>query len=556
MPVDRKQAAAVLDEIARLMELRGENPFKCRAFESAARAIERADAELEELVASDALTSIRGIGKSTAEQITSLVREGYSPLLEELQSALPAELRRLMQIPGLGPKKLRVIHESLGVASIADLEHAIQANRLRDLPGFGQKSQDALLHSIESFHAFEGRFLLPAAWEAAAAYMAVNGSRDSRLEIAGELRRQMETLTEVLFVAESREGPARQETARTVHAGVPVRVLACPPESFEARWLWESCSLDHRLSLEKRAGERGLSFSGEGLRRGETLLPLDESGIYRMLGLEPVHPLLREGPAGVAAHPTAIAGPESIRGIFHVHTTDSDGTATISQMVAEAERMGYAWVGISDHSKAASYANGLAPERLRAQRRAIDELQKQHARIRIFHGTESDILGDGSLDYDDDVLRELDFVVASIHSRMRMSRDAMTARIERAIRHPATTHWGHPTGRLLLERDPYDCDIEHLLHVCAEEGVSVEFNANPQRLDLDWRWIPRALELGVKLSVNPDAHSLSGLADARLTVGTAAKGGASAGDLLNSLSVDGISDWLRAVHRRWDRGVK
>ncbi len=272
-----------------------------------------------------------------------------------------------------------------------------------------------------------------------------------------------------------------------------------------------------------------------------------------MLGLEPVHPLLREGPAGLAPHPATIAGPESIRGIFHVHTTDSDGTATLSQMVAEAERMGYAWIGISDHSKAASYANGLTPERLRAQRRAIDELQKQHARIRIFHGTESDILGDGSLDYDDEVLRELDFVVASIHSRMRMSRDAMTARIERALRHPATTHWGHPTGRLLLERDPYDCDIDHLLRVCAEEGVSVEFNAHPQRLDLDWRWIPRAIELGVKLSVDPDAHSPAGLADARLTVGTAAKGGASAGDLLNSLSVDGIGGWLRARRERWER---
>jgi DNA polymerase (family 10) len=382
--------------------------------------------------------------------------------------------------------------------------------------------------------------------------MAQTAAAGSRLEIAGELRRQMETLAEVLFVMKSADGAECAESVEMSQHGIPVRVLRRSIESFEGCWLWESCSLEHRISLAKRAAERGLTFTEAGLCRGGEIIPLAEDGIYRMLGLEPVHPLLREGPAESAPQPAALAGPEAIRGVFHVHTTDSDGGASLPEMVAEAERMGYAWVGISDHSKAAFYANGLTVERLRAQRRAIDETQALHPRIRILHGVESDILGDGSLDYDDEILRELDFVVASIHSRMRMDRAAMTDRIERALRHPATTHWGHPTGRLLLGRDPYDCDVEHLLRVCAETGVSVEFNANPQRLDLDWRWIPRALELGVKVSVNPDAHSLAGLADARLTIGTAAKGGLSAGDVLNSLSADSIGLWLEERKKRWE----
>lgn len=553
MPINRKQAAAALEEIARLLELKGENPFKCRAFETAARAIERAEGDPADLVASDSLTSIRGIGASTAEQITSLVREGRSPLLEELRAALPETLRRMMAIPGLGSKRLRVIHESLGISSIAELEYAIHENRLRDLPGFGMKSQEALRKAVESFRAGEGRYLLPAAWEAAAAFMARHAAAGSRIEIAGELRRQMETLSEVLFIVGAASPVEGSEMIETGAGGMPVRVLARPKETFEGSWLWESCSLEHRESLAERASEKGFALTSEGLLRDGTLLSLDENGIYRSLGLDPVHPLLREGPAESKPQPAALAGPEAIHGVFHVHTTDSDGTASLRQMVTEAERLGYAWIGISDHSKAASYANGLSVERLHAQRRAIDETQALHPHIRIFQGVESDILGDGSLDYDDETLRGLDFVVASIHSRMKMSRTAMTDRIERALRHPATTHWGHPTGRLLLGRDPYDCDVDHLLGVAAECGVSVEFNANPQRLDLDWRTIPRALELGIKLSVNPDAHSPAGLADARLTIGTAAKGGLTAADVLNSLDADGIARWLEERKRRWPR---
>jgi DNA polymerase (family 10) len=255
------------------------------------------------------------------------------------------------------------------------------------------------------------------------------------------------------------------------------------------------------------------------------------------------------GPAEDAPDLRHLAGPETIRGIFHVHTIASDGAGSLEEMVAEALRLGYSWIGISDHSQTAIYANGLSPDRLRAQRLEIDAMRARHPQIRIFHGIESDILGDGALDYDEQLLAELDFVVASVHSQFRMSPEEMTRRIERALRHPATTHWGHPTGRILLGREGYACDIPRLLHVCAEEGVSVEFNANPHRLDLAWGWLAHARALGVPVSINPDAHAPAGLADARLTVGTAAKGGLTETEVLNSRTPEEIARWLEERKR-------
>jgi len=543
MTAEKKEIATALEEIALLLELAGESSFKSRAFEVAARAIERFEGGVEDAIAAG-LASIPGIGKSTAAQIESLARTGASPLLDELRAQFPEGVREFLRLPGLGPKRARAIWQDLGVASITDLEDACIENRLRALPGFGEKTQSKLLWEISLYRGRLGLFLLPAAWEAAQEVLG-GGRKWTRIEIAGELRRQIEVLREVLFVA---EGPYVEESMRTA-GGIPVRILRRPREIFEACWLWESVSEEHRVSLAARAIERGFAFGAEGFRKDGQPLHLDEDGIYRALGLEPVHPLLRELPAERAPHPGALVGPESIHGVFHVHTTDSDGAGTVEEMVIEAARLGYGWIGISDHSRTPVYANGLSVERLRAQGAAIREIQKRHPSIRIFHGTESDILPDGSLDYDDEALGELDFVVASIHSAMRMPREAMTRRIEKALRHPATTHWGHPSGRLLLTREPYECDDDHLLEVCAESGVSVEFNAHPYRLDLDWRRIPRAIELGIPISINPDAHRPEGLADARLTVGTAAKGGLTPAGIMNSRKAEEIASWLSKRRR-------
>ncbi|MDM7916249.1 MAG: helix-hairpin-helix domain-containing protein [Candidatus Eisenbacteria bacterium] len=554
MELTRRQVADALEEIGMLLELSGENPFKCNAYAVAARAVARDHSDLEQLVAEGKLTRIEGIGKSTAVQITHLVREGRSPTLDDLRARFPESLRAMLgAIPGLGPKRLRVIHQKLGVASIADLEEAIHENQLLDLEGFGAKSQENLLAAITALRLTRGLFLLDRARLVTERLLPIlREGYGPRVEPAGPYRRRCEVLDELVFVIETPGGQPPSEEEAGAEEGVRTRLVLRSPAAFGAALLWESSSEAHRESLARRALKRGFAFDSLGLRDAHgAVRPLDETEIYRALGLDPIPPVLREAPAEEVEVPSGeLAGPHSIRGIFHVHTRDSDGTATLEEVLHEAERLGLEWIGISDHSQTPIYANGLTPERLLAQKRAIEEARERHPALTIFHGVESDILGDGELDYDDDLLAQLDFVVASIHSRFRMPEDEMTRRIERALRHPATTHWGHPTGRILLGREGYRCDVDHLLRVCAETGVSVEFNAHPNRLDLDWRKIPLARSLSVPISVNPDAHGLGGLSDSFRGVETAAKGGATGEDLLNSRSAEEVAAWLASRKQR------
>jgi DNA polymerase (family X) len=392
--------------------------------------------------------------------------------------------------------------------------------------------------------------LLPEGWAAAEETFEALGASVSRVEIAGELRRQCETIREVVILALAGPGEAPRDQAIRSRSGIPIRILHRPPEIFEACWLWESCSEDHRASLQARARERGFTIDATGFRRDMTPLPLTEGWIYRNLGFEPIHPLLREGPAESCDHAANLAGPESVRGVFHVHTTASDGRGTLEEMVVEAHRLGYLWIGISDHSQRADYAGGLKAGRLREQADAIRALQGTHPDIRILHGVESDIHPDGSLDYPDEVLAGLDFVIVSIHDDYELSRDAMTARIARALEHPATAIWAHPSGRLLPGPPLYEMDTELLLQACARNGVAVEFNASPFRLDLDWRWIPRARALGVPVAVDPDAHTPAALAFPRQMIGNAAKGGLTPADMLNNRNAEEIVAWLTQRRRR------
>ncbi len=540
---EKKAIVAALDEIALLLRLEGESTHKVHPYEKAARAVERFAGSIPNAIA-DGFEGIPWIGKSAGVQIADFCRTGRSPLLDALRAEIPEGVRGLALLPGLGPERARRIWRELQILSIDDLESACRENRLAFAAGFGEQAQREIVRAIGAYREEAGLFLLPEAWEAANEVLASFGR--SRIEIAGELRRQVELLHEVLFVAEGMPG----EESRRSAGGFPVRILRRSREAFEACWLWESASEAHRVSLAARARERGFDFDREGFRKDGLILPFDEGGIYRSLGLEPVHPLLRERPAGETPGALPLIGPESIRGIFHAHTTDSDGASTVEEMVGEAVRLGYEWIGISDHSRNADYANGLSIERLREQGEKVRRIRDRFRTVRIYHGVESDILPDGSLDYPDPVLAELDFVVASIHSSMDMPRDAMTARIEKALRHPATTHWGHPSGRLLLIREAITCDFDRLLEVCAERGVSVEFNAHPYRLDLEWRRIPKAIALGVPISINPDAHALEGLAEPRLRCGTAAKGGLTPAGILNSRSAEEVGRWLSARRRR------
>ncbi len=393
------------------------------------------------------------------------------------------------------------------------------------------------------------RYLLPDAWAAAEAALVEISTRSPRIEIAGELRRQLETVSEVTLLAEVADGELPRDEVRPSASGIPVRILWRGRESFDGCWLYESASREHRESLARRAAARGYGFDPMGLRLEGRPVPTDEKGLYRALGLEPIHPLLRETAVEEATATCHLIGPESIRGVFHIHTTDTDGRSDLDEIACEAERLGYSWIGISDHSQSAPIANGLTPERLLAQRDAVEAARTRHPGLRILHGVESDIRPDGTLDYDDDLLGMLDFVIVSVHGEFEMGREAMTRRVERALSHPATTHWGHPTARLLPGKAPYEIDIERLLAVCARERVAVEFNAHPMRLDLDWRTIPVARAMGVAVSIDPDAHDASSLAYARLMVGTAAKGGLTPAEILNSLDADGIRAWLTTRRR-------
>lgn len=389
------------------------------------------------------------------------------------------------------------------------------------------------------------RFLLPDAWAAAEVALAEISPTSPRIEIAGELRRQIETVSEVTLVAEIRDGEAPREERRSHTSGIPVRVIWRSRETFDACWLYESSSPEHRESLSRRASAKGYAFGATGFTLDGQSVPADEKGIYRAIGFEPIHPLLRESAVETAPSTPHLIGPESVRGVFHIHTTHSDGRSSLDEIAREAVRLGYAWIGISDHSHSAPIANGLSPGRLRSQMLAIEELRARYPGLLILHGIESDILPDGSLDYDGDLLAELDFVIVSLHGRFEVGRDEMTRRIERALSHPATTIWGHPTARLLPNPSPYEIDLEHLLAVCAHEEVAVEFNSHPMRLDLDWRSIPAARAMGVKIAIDPDAHDAAGLAHSRLLVGTAAKGGLTPSEILNSLDADGITAWLK-----------
>jgi DNA polymerase (family X) len=391
--------------------------------------------------------------------------------------------------------------------------------------------------------------LLPEGWTAAEEALAALGASTTRVEIAGELRRQCETIHEVVVLALTAPGSPSKDETILARSGIPIRILRRSPETFEACWLWESCSGSHRASLQARAQEHGFTLDASGFRRDGTALPLSEEWIYRNLGFQPIHPLLREEPVDSCDHAARLAGPEAIHGVFHVHTTASDGRGTLEEMIVEAHRLGYLWIGISDHSQRADYAGGLTAGRLREQGEAIRTLQQAHPDIRILHGIESDIHPDGSLDYPDAVLDELDFVIVSVHDTYELGREAMTARIARALAHPATAIWGHPSGRLLPGPPLYDMDTDFLLETCARHGVAVEFNASPFRLDLDWRRIPRARALGVPVAIDPDAHTPGALAFPRQMVGNAAKGGLTPANVLNNRNAEEIVAWLTQRRR-------
>lgn len=585
-PAAPRDVARLLSEIAALMELNGRDPFRARAFQSAARAIEGTEVDLVALARAGELTTLRGVGPAIAAVLREYLLTGSSTLHDELQTATPVGLFELMRIPGLGTKRIHLLHETLGIDSLDALETAAEAGRVAEVSGFGAKTERKILEGIAFARASRGRRRYPAALEVAVRLLEWLRARPEVVaaEIAGEVRRRMEVVDRVDLVAASEDPAATLAAFATLNGGagegdrdaaaareagcasvrlsdgMAARLRCVEPAAFVAAVAWETGSEAHRAALRGRAESIGLRLAPTGLWRGEErLAPEDEEVLYNALGLDYLPPELREGMGEVemaAEHRVPrLVELSDLRGTFHCHTTYSDGRATLAEMAEAARERGWSYLGIGDHSPAAAYAGGLPVSRVRQQQREIDAWNAAHGgdagrRFRLFRGTESDILTDGRLDYPDEVLATFDYVVGSVHSSFGMGEAEMTARIVRAVRHPMLTILGHPTGRLLLTRSGYAVNVRAVIDAAAEAGVIVEINADPHRLDLDWREVRYAAERGVLVAIDPDAHSTAGLDNVAYGVNMARKAGLGPRQILNCWTLEEVEEYFAQRKRR------
>lgn len=553
--LNRASVVEALEEIGLLLELAGENPFKVRAYTNGARVLEGLSDPLDQMLASGELKKVKGIGAGLLADITALLQTGSSPTLVALEAAIPPGLRELGEIPGLGPKKLQAVREGLGINSVGELEYAIGENRLIDLPGFGAKTQAKLGESVAAWKRNRGKRLLsdvlePA--EALAAFVAKSPGV-AQAALAGDLRRRTEIVDAVVLVvaATSADALAAVAAAPGVEitadgprfaGALPVRVVSCTASGFGAALALATGDAAFVQGLVAAAKAGGFTLDGDGLRLVDKLIMTpDEATLFATLAVPDVTPELRDVDAPAANAGLTLIREQDLQGAFHVHTTYSDGSATIRDMALAARKLGWSYIGISDHSEAAFYAKGLSRQRIAEQKAEIAALNAELAgAITILHGVEADILQDGRLDYDDETLAGLDFVIGSVHSRFGQDREAMTSRLVRALENPRLTMLGHMTGRLLLSREPYDFDLDLVLATAAKHGKAIELNANPHRLDMDWRVLHRARKLGIAIAVNPDAHSPDGLADVRWGIEMARKGGLTADDVMNTLPLEKV----------------
>ncbi len=568
--MDKARVGTILAEIAVLLALKGENPFKANAYANAARRLEGLTEDLGALVREDRLGELPGFGPSLVAKVTELVRTGRLRYYEDLKAEIPQGVLDLLRIPGLGPKRARLLREALGISSLGELEYACHENRLLRLKGFGETLQRKVLEGIAFAKRQQDLHLFPKAWAEAERLRAWLARLPgvTRAEVAGSLRRRKEVVKDIDLLVACRApaavmtafrrmpgvasviGSGETKTSLRTEAGIQVDLRAVSEAEFPAALLYFTGSQAHSIAIRSLAKGKGLLLNEYGLFRGKRRLPCpSEADLYKALGMATIPPELREDLGEIrAATEGKLPVPleeKDLKGVFHVHTTESDGADSLEDMVLAAQRRGYAFVGISDHSRAAGYAHGLDAARVRAQHKAIDALQRK-VRIRIFKGTESDILPDGSLDYDAKTLASFDFVIASVHGGFDQPEKAMTARICKALSNPRTTMLGHATGRLLLSRPPYAVDMEKVIDHAAKVGVAIEINANPQRLDLDWRLCRRAVEKGVRLAINPDAHQAGAYAHTTYGIGIARKGWVEKDDILNTMTVKDLEKALGA----------
>lgn len=572
--MDRNDVAAILDEMAGLLELTGENPFKVRAYANAARAVEGITDDLRTLVAEKKLTDVKGIGQHLADHIAEILATGKLAEHEKLKELIPPGVIEMLRVPGLGPKRVRFLWKERRVLSLGELEMACRRHLLKGQPGFGEKMEEKILVGVESVKRFAGKRLYAEGAVAAGSVLARVRRWPEVLEaeICGSLRRRREVIADIDVVVATEE-PAQvmerfvalPEVARVVQHGetkseallesgiqCDLRVVTLAQYPFALHHF--TGSKEHNVAMRARAKKAGMKLNEYGLFKGdaaESIACKDEAAIFAALGLAYIEPELREDAGEIEAAEAGelpkLIEEGDLRGLMHAHSTHTDGAATIAEMARAAKALGYEYLAITDHSQAVTIAHGMKPRAIAFQHQEIDELNAELKGFRVLKGIEVDILVDGALDYDDGLLAAFDVVIASVHSRFAMEEAAMTERIVKAVSNPHVDILGHPTGRLLLAREPYAVEMRTVIEACAAHGTAIEINAHPQRLDLDWRWCRFAKERGVKIAICPDAHSPEGLSDAAYGVGIARKGWLTKQDVLNCLSAEEL---MRHLERR------
>ena len=575
--LDKFAIAAALQEISALLELKGGvNRFKARAYQTGARAVAAIAGDIGRALSENRLTSVPGIGNALASQIRQLHLTGTSSVLEKLQQEFPPGIIELSRVPGLSTSKIAKLHEALGVTSIAELQEAAAAGKVRNVPGFGAKTEQSLLESIADHdrdHKKQKRLHLHHAERIAEQVMDYLGTAKDLedVSIAGSLRRGQETVGTISLVASSKNPAAvvkhllrfpliikvseQSDSSCTVDfaEGATVSLKAVKPNQFGLALFWETGSESHLTKMHDIAKGKGLDLNREDLKvsiksggKGKSLQarqkPVqirDEAEIYPLLGMQYIAPELREDAGEIEAAskktlPAELITLADIKGMIHCHTTYSDGKHSVAEMARAAEGMGMKYLTITDHSPTAFYAGGLKLDRLKRQWEEIDEVQEE-VKIKLLKGTESDILSDGSLDYPDNVLERFDVVIASIHSRYKMDAEKMTKCLITAMRQPVFKIWGHALGRLIQRRPPFACDVERVLDVIAESRAAIEVNGDPYRLDMEPRWIREARKRKIKFVISVDAHSMGAMNNLKYGVAQARRGWLQRSEVLNAL---------------------
>jgi DNA polymerase (family 10) len=575
----KDNVADALDEIGTLLELKGENAFRCNAYHNGARTVRQLEGDLRDLIDQNRLEGVRGIGEALREKISTLVRTGELPYLQTLRSEVPAGLVEMLRLPGLGAKKVKALHDGLGIDTIAKLKAACESGAVAELKGFGAKMQQKVLEGIQFLGQVGNRVRLDLALPLGEGLLDHLRKLPGviRAELCGSIRRRRETAADIDILISSTtpqpimeafvqlpeviqvvaHGPTKSSVVVGLHQGGEKVVMNADlrvvnDEQFPFALHYFTGSKAHNIRMRQKAIDRGWVLNEYALGTSSTTVPCrTETDLYAALGLDYIPPELREDTGEIEAAEAhripALVEVADIQGVFHNHTTASDGSSSLEEMALAAKQLGFEYFGIGDHSQSLTVARGMSPEVVRKQWAEADALNKKLKGIRILKGVECDILADGSLDYSDELLAGFDYVVGSVHTLFGMPEAEMTARVCKALSHPRLTMLGHSTGRLLLRREGYKINLDEVLKVAAKHKKMIEINAQPLRLDLDWVYVKRAKALGIPLVINPDAHSPGELDLFRFGVDVARRGWLTREDVFNTRS---LAQVIRELDRR------